>query len=251
MIAQNEEARLDALRRLNLLDTAPSEAFDRITRMASQLFGLPIAAVSLTDHDRQWFKSRIGVEHTSIPRDKAPCAEVAESSDFLVIPNMLDDPWYRDSLLARNGIRFYAGVPLTTREGHGLGSMCVLGTEPRQISASELTSLTDLAAMVMAQIELQHAFGRIDPLSGFPNRTQFMEDLDGHRQLVELRLRWGAIGTACSWLRRSGDAGDLGPSLEGLAPGGSILGGGHLMAAKVEEVADPVVGGQEALRLAG
>ncbi len=75
--------------------------------------------------------------------------------------------------------------------------------------------------------------------------------VDGHRQLVELRLRWGAIGTACSWLRRSGDAGDLGPSLEGLAPGGSILGGRHLMAAKVEEVADPVVGGQEALRLAG
>ena len=73
----------------------------------------------------------------------------------------------------------------------------------------------------------------------------------GHRQLVELRLRWCVTGTACSWLRRSGDAGDLGPSLEGLAPGGSILGGGHLMAAKVEEVADPIVGGQEALRLAG
>ena len=72
-----------------------------------------------------------------------------------------------------------------------------------------------------------------------------------HRQLVELRLRWCVTGTACSWLRRSGDAGDLGPSLEGLAPGGSILGGGHLMAAKVEEVADPIVGGQEALRLAG
>ena len=75
--------------------------------------------------------------------------------------------------------------------------------------------------------------------------------LAGHRQLVELRLRWCVTGTACSWLRRSGDAGDLGPSLEGLAPGGSILGGRHLMAAKVEEVADPVVGGQEALRLAG
>ena len=74
---------------------------------------------------------------------------------------------------------------------------------------------------------------------------------EGHRQLVELRLRWCVTGTACSWLRRSGDAGDLGPSLEGLAPGGSILGGGHLMAAKVEEVADPIVGGQEALRLAG
>jgi GAF domain-containing protein len=64
MVEQTEEARLDALRQLDLLDTGPSEAFDRITRMASQLFGLPIAAVSLTDRDRQWFKSRVGVSHT-------------------------------------------------------------------------------------------------------------------------------------------------------------------------------------------
>ncbi len=97
----------------------------------------------------------------------------------------------------------------------------------------------------------------IKPVRGFKTlKTAYatikgFEVMRGHRQLVELRLRWGAIGTACSWLRRSGDAGDLGPSLEGLAPGGSILGGRHLMAAKVEEVADPVVGGQEALRLAG
>jgi GAF domain-containing protein len=70
---RGEAARLDVLRKLNLLDTPPSEAFDRITRMAAQLFGLPIAAVSLTDSNRQWFKSRVGVEHDSIPRMKAPC----------------------------------------------------------------------------------------------------------------------------------------------------------------------------------
>jgi EAL domain-containing protein (putative c-di-GMP-specific phosphodiesterase class I)/GGDEF domain-containing protein len=178
MVEQTEEARLDALRQLDLLDTGPSEAFDRITRMASQLFGLPIAAVSLTDRDRQWFKSRVGVSHTSIPRDKAPCAQVAESSALLVVPDLLADPVYRDSHLARSGVRFYAGAPLTTSEGFGLGAMCVLGVEPRQTSASELASLTDLAAMVMAQIELQHAFGRVDPLSGMPNRIQFIEDLE-------------------------------------------------------------------------
>ncbi|MDN4634707.1 sensor domain-containing phosphodiesterase, partial [Sphingomonas sp. PsM26] len=75
-----EEARLDALYQLKLLDTSPSESFDRITRMASQIFGLPVAAVSLTDRDRQWFKSRVGVDHCSIPRDKAPCAQVAEAT---------------------------------------------------------------------------------------------------------------------------------------------------------------------------
>jgi EAL domain-containing protein (putative c-di-GMP-specific phosphodiesterase class I)/GGDEF domain-containing protein len=191
MATELEQARLDALRRLELLDSEPSEAFDRITRMASVLFGLPIAAVSLTDQDRQWFKSRVGVAHTSIPRDRAPCAQVAETTTVLVVPDLLADPRYRDSHLARGGIRFYAGAPLTTRDGFGLGALCVLGLEPRQASVLELASLTDLASIVMAQIELQHAIGRVDPVSGMANRTQFIEDLTdlvGDRPINERRL---------------------------------------------------------------
>ncbi len=187
----SEDKRLAALHQLGLLDTAPTEAFDRITRMASQLFGLPLAAVSLTDSDRQWFKSRVGIDQPSISRDKAPCAQVAESSRSLTVPDLLLDPHYCNSPLAGAGIRFYAGAPLTTREGFCLGSMCVLGLEPRRVSEIEMTSLHDLAAMVMAQIELQHAFGRVDPLSGLPNHTQFIEDLDdlvADRPLLERRL---------------------------------------------------------------
>lgn len=172
-----EEQRLGALHELNLLDTPPSESFDRITRMASQIFNLPISAVSLTDRDRQWFKSRVGVDHCSIPRERAPCAQVAESSDVLVIPDFAQDACYADSTLGRSGIRFYAGAPLVTREGYSLGALCVLGTEPRAVATSEVAALKDLAAMVMAQIELQHAFGRVDPLSGLPNRNQFLDDL--------------------------------------------------------------------------
>ena len=175
--AQMEAARLDALRKLDLLDTPPNEAFDRITRMAAQLFNLPVAAVSLTDVDRQWFKSRVGVEHCSITREKAPCGEVANTSRMLVIPDLQRDDCYRDSHLAATGVRFYAGAPLLTRDGYCLGAMCVLGTEPRTISDSERTGLADLASMVMAQIELQHAIGRIDPVSGVPNRHQFVDDL--------------------------------------------------------------------------
>ncbi len=175
---RTEGARLEALRQLDLLDTGSTEAFDRITRMAAQLFSLPIAAVSLTDEDRQWFKSRVGVDHLSIPRAKAPCAQVAENTECLVIPDLLADPFYKDSHLARNGVRFYAGAPLTTHDGFGLGAMCVLGLEPREVSAAEMAMLRDLAAMTMAQVELRHAFGRIDPLSGLPNRTQFVEDLE-------------------------------------------------------------------------
>lgn len=178
MAIPNEEARLDALYKLNLLDTAPSESFDRITRMATQIFGLPVSAVSLTDRDRQWFKSRVGVEHMAIPREKAPCAQVAESAEAFVIPDLLADDCYQTSLLAKQGVRFYAGAPLVTRDGFGLGALCVLGTEPRTATALEMASLNDLAQMVMSQIELQHAFGRVDPLSGLPNRTQFVDDLD-------------------------------------------------------------------------
>ncbi|WP_444678424.1 sensor domain-containing phosphodiesterase [Halomonas sp. E19] len=173
-----EQARLYALRQLNLLDTPPSESFDRITRMASKFFDMPIAAVSLTDADRQWFKSRVGVDHWEIPRYKACCGEVADESEVLVVPDLLESPTYHDSLLAQSGIRFYAGAPLRTQDGYTLGAMCVLDTQPRKIGEEELRVLQDMAAMVMAQVELQHAFGRIDPLSGLPNRSQFAEDLD-------------------------------------------------------------------------
>jgi EAL domain-containing protein (putative c-di-GMP-specific phosphodiesterase class I)/GGDEF domain-containing protein len=182
----SEAARLEVLHKLNLLDTPPSEAFDRITRMAAQLFGLPIAAVSLTDSDHQWFKSRVGIGHDSIPRMKAPCAQVADEGGMLVIEDLQADACYHDSVLAASGVRFYAGAPLNTHDGYCLGAMCVLGTAPRTISAAERAALTDLAAMAMEQIELQHALGRVDAVSGLPNRTQFVDDfkdlsMDGPR----------------------------------------------------------------------
>ena len=180
-----EAARLDALRRLELLDTLPSEAFDRITRMAAQLFHLPIAAVSLTDSNRQWFKSKYGITHDSIPRLKALCSMVSDSGDVLVVTDLLDDPDLCDSPLATGGIRFYAGAPLTTSEGYCLGAMCVLGIEPRQASQAECRALQDLASMVMSQIELQHAFGRVEPVSGLPNRNGFIIDFND-LELVEL-----------------------------------------------------------------
>ncbi|KQS74347.1 diguanylate phosphodiesterase [Rhizobium sp. Leaf384] len=172
-----EQRRLDALRSLDLLDTPESESFDRITRMASQIFQLPVAAVSLTDSERQWFKSKVGIQHNTIPRNKAPCAEVADSGELLVIEDFALDSRYCDSLLGVSGIRFYAGAPLVTREGYCLGALCVLGNEPRKSTEAERMALQDLASLVMSQIELQHTFGRIDPISGLPNRVQFSDDM--------------------------------------------------------------------------
>ncbi|GGI19128.1 sensor domain-containing phosphodiesterase [Oxalicibacterium faecigallinarum] len=173
-----ESQRLVALRRLGLLDSAPAEAFDRITRLAAQIFKLPIAAVSLTDSDRQWFKSRVGVTHQQIPRHLAPCSEVADTSNVLVIRDLLADDAFKHSHLATTGVRFYAGAPLITDDGFNLGAMCVLGHEPRDVTIEESKALSDLAALVMSQIELQHALGRIDAISGQPNRNQFREDFE-------------------------------------------------------------------------
>lgn len=189
-----EVERLAALRELRLLDTPPSESFDRITRMASHAFGLATAAVSLTDLDRQWFKSRVGIDVESMPREGAPCSEVATNGSVLVIPDLALEPEYRDTPLAGSGARFYAGAPLLTRDGLAIGALCVVGSTPRTFSDAETAMLRDMAAMVMAQVELQHAYGRIDPMSGLPNRTQCLDDLNdlvrteakGGRRLVVL-----------------------------------------------------------------
>jgi EAL domain-containing protein (putative c-di-GMP-specific phosphodiesterase class I)/GGDEF domain-containing protein len=189
--ASTEELRLHALTQLKLLDTSPSESFDRITRMASRIFDLPSAAVSLTDHDRQWFKSRVGVDVPQMPREGAPCAQVVGNGSFVVIPDLLEHDLYRDSPLAKSGARFYAGAPLITREGFALGSMCVVGPQPREVSPDERAALGDLAAMVMAQIELQHAFGRIELVSGLPNRHQLLDDL--HDQARDEPGAWRSL----------------------------------------------------------
>jgi EAL domain-containing protein (putative c-di-GMP-specific phosphodiesterase class I) len=177
-IIENEAARQNALRNLRLLDTAPSESFDRITRLASRLLGAPVSTISLTDHDRQWFKSRFGVDLAEIPRGEAPCNYAIHADEVFVVPDMLADDRFKDSLLANAGIRFYAGAPLITRTGYALGTLCVVDDKPRTVTDDERNLLVDLAAMVMTQIELQNTIGRIHPTSGYPNEYQFFEDLE-------------------------------------------------------------------------
>ncbi|SFR54066.1 diguanylate cyclase/phosphodiesterase with GAF sensor [Marinobacter daqiaonensis] len=177
-MSEYERQRLYTLRQLDILDTPPSEAFDRITRMACRIFDLPVAAVSLTDENRQWFKSRLGTGVTEVARYKSPCSDVSATSELEVVEDLLATDFYRDSPQAKLGMRFYAGAPLTTRDGYTLGTLCVLGPEPRTASEDELESLMDLSNMVMAQIELRHALGRTDPVTLLPNRSQFGDDLE-------------------------------------------------------------------------
>jgi EAL domain-containing protein (putative c-di-GMP-specific phosphodiesterase class I) len=193
LIIENEAARQNALRNLGLLDTSPSESFDRITRMASRMLGAPVSTISLTDHDRQWFKSRFGVELSEIPRAEAPCNYAIHADEVFVVPDMLADDRFKDSLLAQAGIRFYAGAPLITRTGYALGTLCVLDDKPRIVTQEEQSFLIDLAAMVMTQIEVQNTIGRIHPTSGYPNEYQFFEDLEDLAKRHPDRRRLGLL----------------------------------------------------------
>ena len=194
-----EAGRIEALRQLELLDTAPSEAFDRITRMAAQLFQLPIAAVSLTDTDRQWFKSKVGVDHDAIPRMKAPCAEVADSGRMLEVPDLLESVCFRDSPLADSGIRFYLGAPLVTKTGHCLGAMCVLGTEPRTVTDADRCTLGARHALMMLPLEKTfimekdrnrpHVWRLSVPESG-PGQLFWNVTVDGTPGKARIALAW-------------------------------------------------------------
>ena len=155
----NEHERLQALRRQELLDTPPEAAFDRITRLAAQLFQVPIALVSLVDQDRQWFKSCYGLDTRQTDRQLSFCAHAILSEQVLVVPDATQDERFVDNALVigEPGIRFYAGAPLRTREGFNLGSLCIIDTTPRGFSEQEMAGLSDLAALVVDEMELRQA----------------------------------------------------------------------------------------------
>ncbi len=152
-----ERARLAALARYEILDTEPEEAFDRLTRLASKLTGNPIALVSLIDHSRQWFKSKVGLEASETDRALAFCDHAIRGHDILHVPDATKDKRFSDNPLVTGepGIRFYAGAPLQTSDGYNLGTLCVIDTEPKQLSANDKSILTDLADLVVDELELR------------------------------------------------------------------------------------------------
>jgi hypothetical protein len=155
--AADEEGRMTAVRRYDLLDTPPDGAFDRITGLAARIFQVPIALVSVVDYDRIWFKSRHGLSAEQIDRDAGLCASAILHSEPWVISDARNDPRALANPLVAGemGLQFYAGVPLTSRDGHNLGTLCVIDYEPREFTDAQIATLQDLAAMVMSELELR------------------------------------------------------------------------------------------------
>jgi len=174
-----EQERLFFLRSTGLLDSKASEAFDRITRLAAELFQVPIALVSLVEEKRQWFKSCVGLETRETERSVSFCTHTIERATALVVEDAVQDARFADNPLVTGypGIRFYAGVPLRLPSGHALGSLCIIDSQPRSFSDAELQRLQDLGALVMAQIDLHQMAGRVHEVTRLPNRGQLGEDL--------------------------------------------------------------------------
>jgi diguanylate cyclase (GGDEF)-like protein len=172
-IPADEQVRLETLRSLGVLDTPADERFDRLTRMAKRMFGVPIALVSLVDENRQWFKSCVGLAASETPRDISFCGHAILGGRVFIIPNTVEDPRFADNplVLGDPKIRFYAGCPLSVN-GHKLGTLCIIDQKARSFDREDIEALKDLASMVEHEL-MAVSLATMDELTHVLNRRGF------------------------------------------------------------------------------
>jgi two-component system NtrC family sensor kinase len=177
--------RVAALQKYAILDTEPEQAFDDLTLLASFVCKTPIALISLVDEDRQWFKSKIGMDACQTSRDIAFCSVAIQQTEVMVVPDTLQDERFRNNPLVVSGprIRFYAGAPLINEEGYALGTLCVVDRTPREFGADQKEALQALGRLVLAQLEFRRNLQLLK--EALTDRTQAEHDRE--RELLKVQ----------------------------------------------------------------
>ncbi|MFZ9669790.1 MAG: EAL domain-containing protein, partial [Solirubrobacterales bacterium] len=228
--AEEEEARLAELRDLAILDTESEPEFDDLVETASRIAGKPIALMTLLDEDRQWFKARKGIDATETPREVAFCNRAIENpSEPLIVGDARSDPRFSDNPLVTGDphVAFYAGMPIVTSEGHALGTICVIDSEPGELSEDQVEALKGISRQAAALLELRRRTRNLssvldqerahqdesasrDRLTGLPDREVLEEaiatrDPDEPSSLMIIDLmRFSEVNAALG--REGGDA---------------------------------------------
>lgn len=189
-LPHNENRRLAALRRYDILDSGPETQFDDLTKIAAQICGTPIALLTLVDSERQWFKSRIGLDVVETPREQAFCAYAVHESRTLIVPDAMHDERFADNALVLGDprIRFYAGAPLQTGDGLNLGALCVIDRQPRVLSAEQRDALEALARQAVRLIELRYTNRIFSSLVEMNPAAMFIKDEGG--RFVFVNAAW-------------------------------------------------------------
>jgi len=156
-VPTNEAERLRTLRAYRILDTKPEERFDELTRLAALICGVPISLISLIDTDRQWFKSKFGLDLQETPRAQAFCTHAIMQPELFVVPDASKDERFANNPMVTGAlhIRFYAGEPLAARDGQVLGTLCVIDREPHTLSETQKEALKLVGQLVIANFELR------------------------------------------------------------------------------------------------
>jgi two-component system cell cycle sensor histidine kinase/response regulator CckA len=185
----DERQRLLGLHKYEVLDTPPELAFDDLTLLAAHICGVPIAMVSLVDDNRQWFKSKVGVSLTETPRDVAFCAHtILHPNEVLEVKDAAADPRFTDNPMVTGEphIRFYAGAPLVTPDGHAIGSLCVMDRQPRELTPDQLEALRALSRRAVAQLELRRQARELALQQGKTNQMLALAEKSGRALLSVL-----------------------------------------------------------------
>jgi anti-sigma regulatory factor (Ser/Thr protein kinase) len=162
-VAVDEGARLAALREYHILDTEPERNYDDLTLLASHICDTPMALLTLVDADRQWFKSRVGITMTETSRTISFCAHAIQHREVMIVRDAREDARFRDNPTVTGAphIRFYAGAPLVTRDGHALGTLCVVDRVARTLTPDQLGALDALRHQAEAQLELRRSLAEL------------------------------------------------------------------------------------------